>query len=257
MDTMIPYELRTNIILFLCKDKSLLDKIDLMKLFLNNNDTYMLNQIGKTITVYTNVISITYYSDIQKYITVKPKIDMMDELGKHGSIDEMNWWLNSGLYVYYSYNYLDNILLYKNTNVLYWLINEKKLNLIYKYAFYYACHNGDKQGILWFLKLHNDKIIKKIYADNEILMKESIKLVIDAMDWHTDTLFFKRVLIYIIRNDMFVYDDDVLEALIMYGDDNLLVELMKKHEYLKFKKIIEINYDTDNKELKKWIEKMD
>lgn len=88
-------------------------------------------------------------------------------------------------------------------------------------------------------------------------MRESIKLIIDAMEWNSDILFFKRVLIYLIRNDMFVYDDDILEALIMYGDDNLLIEVKKKHEYLKFDKIIEITYETSNKELKKWIEKMD
>lgn len=257
MQSTIPYELRTNIIMILCKEKTLLEKIEIIKLFLRNNDTYMLNQIGKTITVYTNVINSEYYRDIKKYIIVKPRIEIMDELAKNGSIDEMEWWLNSGLYVYYSYQYLDNILLYKNTKILNWLIKEKRLNLIYKYAFYYACYNGDKDGILWFIQIHNDKIIKKIYGENKILMRESIKLIIDAMEWNSDILFFKRVLIYLIRNDMFVYDDDILEALIMYGDDNLLIEVKKKHEYLKFDKIIEITYETSNKELKKWIEKMD
>jgi hypothetical protein len=132
MQSTIPYELRTNIIMILCKEKTLLEKIEIIKLFLRNNDTYMLNQIGKTITVYTNVINSEYYRDIKKYIIVKPRIEIMDELAKNGSIDEMEWWLNSGLYVYYSYQYLDNILLYKNTKILNWLIKEKRLNLIYK-----------------------------------------------------------------------------------------------------------------------------
>ena len=53
---------------------------------------------------------------------------------------------------------------------------------------------------------------------------------------------------------MFVYNDEIIEKLLLFGDDNILEELMKKENKIKFENIIDIVYNTNNITLKKWIE---
>ena len=126
MNNELPYELKSYIILILSKKKNLLEKLELMKIFLNNKDEYILNNIGKNITVYKNVIKYTLYEGLEDYIKIKNKIYTIDILSVSGNIKKIEWWINSGLYIYYSHRFLDNICLYKKYNVMEWLITKKK-----------------------------------------------------------------------------------------------------------------------------------
>lgn len=134
-----------------------------------------------------------------------------------------------------------------------WLLDKKKLNIKYKHGFMYVCYNLDKKGILWFIRLHHNGIIKEIYnKENKEMMIYAIKSLINGL--HQDTIFFKRTIVYLIRNNMFVYNDEIIEKLLLFGDDNILEELMQKEKKIKFENIIDIVYNTDNIKLKKWIE---
>ena len=53
---------------------------------------------------------------------------------------------------------------------------------------------------------------------------------------------------------MFIYNDEIIEKLLLFGDDNILEELMEKENKIKFENIIDIVYNTDNITLKTWIE---
>lgn len=253
MNQILPYELKSYIILILTKKKNLLERLELMKIFLNNKDEYILNNIGKNITVYKNVIKYDLYKGLEKYIKIKNKIYTIDILAISGNIQKIEWWIDSGLYIYYSYRFLDNICLYKKYNVMEWLINKRKLDIKYKHGFMYVCYNLDTKGILWFIRLHHSGIIKEIYnKENKEMMIYAIRSLINGLE--QDTIFFKRTIIYLIRNNMFVYNDEIIEKLLLFGDDNILEELMEKENKIKFENIIDIVYNTNNITLKKWIE---
>ena len=128
MNQILPYELKSYIILILTKKKNLLERLELMKIFLNNKDEYILNNIGKNITVYKNVIKYDLYKGLEKYIKIKNKIYTIDILAISGNIQKIEWWIDSGLYIYYSYRFLDNICLYKIT--IYFQSSQKNYNFL-------------------------------------------------------------------------------------------------------------------------------